>query len=81
MADWRYWVSLHDTHACGTVAEAQEGNAKELLVPGSPEMSLISVRPHAGQGYFRMPPLGTIVVDDAGVGVLDQWITSLTSCP
>jgi len=50
------------------------------LVPGAPEQSLLSIRPHA-IAVGRMPPLASSVVDDAGVAVIDDWIASLSSCP
>jgi hypothetical protein len=37
--------------------------------------------PNAPMDYSRMPPLATFVVDSQGVGVIAQWIDSLTSCP
>jgi hypothetical protein len=33
------------------------------------------------QMSVQMPLIGTNVVDDDGVGVIDEWIESLTGCP
>ncbi|MBX3198780.1 MAG: PQQ-dependent sugar dehydrogenase [Labilithrix sp.] len=52
----------------------------KILVPGDPLRSLITIR--AGRrDYFRMPPLGSSVVDYAGSGVLHAWISQMQSCP
>ena len=52
----------------------------KLLVPGNPAKSLLSVRPHSPAAN-RMPPLGSSMVDNPGVKVIDDWITSVTACP
>jgi len=65
-------------------AATQDGDlgiaGAKLLAPGDPARSLLSVRPHALDAK-RMPPVATRVVDTVGTGVIDQWITSITSCP
>jgi hypothetical protein len=80
--DLRFSPSLSTTKACNVDGEA--GNlgvtGAKLLVPGSPEKSLISIRAHAA-GANRMPPLATSIVDTAAAKVLDDWITGLASCP
>ena len=80
--DLRFGTSLPDTKTCNVKDEA--GNLgiadAKLLVPGSPQTSLLSVRPHSPAAN-RMPPLASSVVDDKGVKVLDDWIKSLTACP
>jgi hypothetical protein len=38
-----------------------------------------SLRMHALDAN-RMPPLATHVVDTTGTGLIDAWISSLTSC-
>ena len=35
---------------------------------------------HPG-ALHTQPPLASSIVDDKGVKVLDDWITSLTTCP
>jgi hypothetical protein len=35
---------------------------------------------HATTGQ-RMPKLGSTVVDTDGTALIDQWITSIKSCP
>jgi hypothetical protein len=51
----------------------------QLLTPGDPLKSIISVRAHA-LDINRMPPLGTAVVDTDGTGVIDAWISQADVC-
>ena len=53
--------------------------ALSCIAPGMPAQSIVSLRMHALDAN-RMPPLATHVVDTAGTGLIDAWITSLTSC-
>lgn len=45
-----------------------------LLVPGQEERSILVHRAAARAGYSRMPPLGSNVIDEAGVQLLIDWI-------
>jgi mono/diheme cytochrome c family protein len=80
--DLRFSTPLQQTRTCNVdPAESDLGVAgAKRLVPGAPEQSLLSIRPHA-TAVGRMPPLGSSLVDDAGVAVIDDWIASLSSCP
>jgi uncharacterized repeat protein (TIGR03806 family) len=51
-----------------------------IVDPGNPAGSVMSLRLHAS-GKDRMPQLGSLVHDDAGIALIDEWITSLTACP
>jgi hypothetical protein len=51
-----------------------------LLLPGAPARSVLSLRMRA-TGVHRMPPISSGVVDTAGVGLFDAWVTSLRACP
>jgi uncharacterized repeat protein (TIGR03806 family) len=80
--DLRFATPFSMTNTCNANPEAGDlgvVNAK-LLVPGSANQSLISLRPHA-TGSGRMPPLASSVVDTNGLAVVDDWIRSLTTCP
>lgn len=81
-ADFRYQRTLAQTNTCDEVP--QNGDlgitGARLIVPGSPMTSLVSRRMHALDAN-RMPPIGTAVVDAQGTALIDQWITSLASCP
>ncbi len=80
--DLRFTTSFEETAACN--GEPQSGTlgveGAKLLVPGEPAKSLLSLRPHA-LGAGRMPPLGSSVVDTAGLQVVDDWIRSIAACP
>ncbi len=81
-ADWRYWLSFEDTASCN--AAPQNGglgiDGGALIKPGHPEQSIVSVRIHALDSR-RMPPLGSLKVDDQGAALIDAWISSITTCP
>lgn len=79
--DLRFTRSLADTKTCNAdnTQGAVEG-ATKLIVPGSPELSILSRRMHAQDGK-RMPPVAVNVVDEDGAKVVDDWIKSLTACP
>ncbi len=81
-ADFRATTALAGMSICGQ--EPQEGDlgvdGAVLLDPGSPETSILSLRMHALDAN-RMPEVGTRVVDEDGVAVIDEWIRSLSGCP
>jgi len=80
--DLRFSTPLADTHTCDV--DPTEGDlgvaGAARLVPGAPARSLLSIRPHS-VALGRMPPLATHVVDDAGLAVIDDWITLMPYCP
>jgi uncharacterized repeat protein (TIGR03806 family) len=80
--DLRFATALKDTKTCDV--DPQRGDmgvdGAKILAPGAPPKSVLSLRPHSPAAN-RMPPLATSVVDDKGVKVLDDWITSVTACP
>jgi len=80
--DLRFSTTLKDSATCNVAAELGDVGVAgaKLLVPGAPKQSVLSLRPHAID-VKRMPPLATSVVDTQGLGVVDAWITSLTTCP
>ena len=51
-----------------------------IVAPGEPAQSVLSLRMHATDEQ-RMPQLGSLVHDDAGIALIDAWIESLTGCP
>ncbi|HEU4728374.1 MAG TPA: PQQ-dependent sugar dehydrogenase [Kofleriaceae bacterium] len=79
--DLRYAQTFKDTATCN--ADNTQGTvegATKLIVPGSPDMSILSLRLHATDSK-RMPPVAVSVTDPLGTQVIDDWITSLTACP
>jgi uncharacterized repeat protein (TIGR03806 family) len=53
------------------------------LFPGSPQKSLLLLRMKApaGMDTGRMPPLATSVLDQSGINLVTQWISTTTTCP
>ena len=45
-----------------------------LVVPGNTQRSIILSRASATNGYSRMPPLATNVIDQEGVDIITEWI-------
>jgi uncharacterized repeat protein (TIGR03806 family) len=81
MMDLRYTVSFKDTATCNVDnTQGPIGTATKLIVPGSPQSSILSLRVHATDGK-RMPPIAVSVLDPVGSAVIDDWISSLTACP
>ncbi len=80
--DFRFGTPLASAMACGVDPSAGDlgiAGAK-IIAPGDPAKSLLVQRPSRLDAY-RMPPLATSMVDTAGVGVLTQWVQSLSTCP
>ena len=81
MMDLRFSMSFADTKTCdATNTQGPVMGATKLVMPGSPEASILSLRLHATDNK-RMPPVGVNVTDNAGAAVIDDWIRSLSACP
>jgi uncharacterized repeat protein (TIGR03806 family) len=81
MMDLRFAQSFADTKTCdATNSQGPVMDATKLVMPGSPESSILSLRLHATDNK-RMPPVGVTISDNAGAAVIDDWIRSLTACP
>jgi len=64
----------------GPVKQSLEGGLSELIVPGHPEKSVLLYR-ISHHGTFRMPPLGSSVLDQKGIDLISRWITQLGQTP
>jgi hypothetical protein len=81
--DLRYTTSFSDTDLCNQTIFRGTGDPalpQIRLVPGSPEESNLSFRMHDRTTY-RMPKAGSNVVDSMGTALIDEWISSIESCP
>ncbi|HEX5045505.1 MAG TPA: PQQ-dependent sugar dehydrogenase [Gammaproteobacteria bacterium] len=79
--DLRYSTALTSTAACDAVPQAGDfglANAR-IIAPGAPDRSVLVTRVDR-RDASQMPPLASTVKDTAGVTLLRDWITSLTSC-
>lgn len=80
--DLRFEATFEETQLCDVPPEKGDfGPDFMRLKPGDPEKSVLSVRMHTLDPQMRMPRIGTMVVDELGVTVVDEWIRSLTGCP
>ena len=79
--DLRYATALSDTNACGaTPLIGRLGNPNALLIaPGEPSDSLVIERA-TRRDVHGMPPVGSTLIDTAGVTLLTNWINSLANC-
>jgi len=72
---------------CNVQVQRGTGETPALrLVPADPTKSALSFRMHAlpqagGNGGPRMPKFGSLVIDAAGTKLIDDWITSIKTCP
>jgi hypothetical protein len=55
------------------IASVAPGTSRRLA-PGQPELSTLLARMRSRRPSSQMPPLGTVVVDDAAVALLTKWI-------
>ena len=80
-ANFLYKVAFAQMGVCNADATAGDlgVSGAKLLVPGNSNLSLMALRMRDA-GNYRMPPLGSGVVDAEGASLIDAWITSLTSC-
>ena len=81
--DLRYGIDFANMGACGV--NPQKGGAGltvgSLLTPGKPEESILWARMKTLSNQDRMPQVGTYQVDQQGLDLVTNWITSLTACP
>jgi uncharacterized repeat protein (TIGR03806 family) len=79
--DLRYAMSLAATRTCNaTNTQGPLGSATKLIAPGMPDASILSLRVHATDAK-RMPPVAVRIADPLGSKVIDDWISSLATCP
>jgi uncharacterized repeat protein (TIGR03806 family) len=81
--DLRYVTPFKNTSLCNQMVNMGTGdpNVPQIrLTPGKPEESALSYRMHTNTSY-RMPKIGSSVVDPDGTSIIDDWITSIKSCP
>ncbi len=80
--DLRYFTALQDTVACDAIPQAGRlgiPNAR-IIAPGDAGSSTLVARINRRHGIAAMPPVGSTVIDAAGVGLLTDWVNGLTGC-
>jgi uncharacterized repeat protein (TIGR03806 family) len=81
--DLRHGTALAATMSCDarpTKGSMGFGADVRIIAPGKPDRSMIVLRMGL-MGAGRMPEVGSLVLDDAGIRLVSDWIGSLTSCP
>jgi uncharacterized repeat protein (TIGR03806 family) len=80
--DWRYATLLQNTLACDAAPQSGDlglGANARIIALGNPNLSVLVERMNRRDAN-AMPPLASNVIDQAGVTLIRDWITSLTSC-
>ena len=80
--DLRYTTALIATNTCNAAPQSGDlgiGANARLIAPGSSANSLVVNRMNRRDAP-AMPPLGSNIVDTAGVSLITQWIDGLASC-
>ena len=79
--DLRADTLLTDTNACDAPPQAGDLGlpGARIIAPGNAAASVLVAR-MARRDSSAMPPLGSALVDAAGVGLVSGWIDALTGC-
>ena len=80
--DLRFGIPRNDMNICNTTPDFGDlGVPGALLVtPGSPQLSVLAMRPASMNPLTRMPPLATFVVHTQAVSTLTDWIGNPAMC-
>jgi uncharacterized repeat protein (TIGR03806 family) len=60
----------------GSVVNHGGNPAYRLIAPGDASHSMILTRMQAANGFNRMPPIGSNVLDQQAIAILNQWLTT-----
>lgn len=73
--DARHHLPLEQTGLVdGIPTDAGTDPANRLILPGDPGRSVLLHRLAGTGGFGRMPPLGSNLVDEAGLALLTRWV-------
>jgi uncharacterized repeat protein (TIGR03806 family) len=73
--------AFKDTATCNAPAtQGPVNSVNTLLTPADPTKSILSLRVHATDSK-RMPTVAVSIVDPLGSKLIDDWITSVKTCP
>jgi hypothetical protein len=81
--DLRYSTALQDTNACDIDPQLGDIGLMEprIIAPGDASRSVLVERVNRRDSMsIGMPPIGSTVVDAAGVALLTDWVNGLASC-
>jgi glucose/arabinose dehydrogenase len=74
--DARSWLSLDETGLINGIPYNNGGNAANKLVVSGDLAHSILLQRIRGNGFSRMPPLATSVIDQVATNLLTAWISS-----
>jgi len=75
--DARAHLTLDQTGLINGLLDNNGGDpANRLIVPGDKDHSVVWLRIQATNGFSRMPPLGSHVLDQTAIALIEQWISS-----
>jgi len=74
--DLRYGISVSDMHIINQIPEGLSNNDMLLVEPENAQQSLLWQRMQTLSNQ-RMPPLGSLVVDEAGVSLIQKTIDAI----
>lgn len=79
--DLRYQTALPETQACDAVPTRGDLGIVDarLIAPGDPARSVLLAR-DSRRDAAGMPPLGSLIINEAGIALLRDWIEGMTSC-
>jgi uncharacterized repeat protein (TIGR03806 family) len=79
--DLRYTTALADTNTCDVTPTAGGFGTMmpRIIAPGDANRSVLVLRMDT-RGPLGMPPLGSTVVDSAGVTLITDWVNGLLNC-
>jgi uncharacterized repeat protein (TIGR03806 family) len=80
--DLRYSTAFSSTNLCDVPPSGDDLGVEgaRRIMPGRPDLSVLTLRMLTLNPEQRMPPLATSVVDTKAVGIMNDWITSMSSC-
>jgi uncharacterized repeat protein (TIGR03806 family) len=64
-----------------TAAGRGSGGITYVIAPGDPDRSILAHRMESSEAGVAMPELGRSVIDDEGVALVRDWITSMDAAP
>ncbi len=79
--DLRYTTSLANMNACDVVPTSGDLGLPmaRIVAPGDAARSVLVARMNL-RNMDGMPPLGSTIVDGAGVALVSDWINGLAAC-
>jgi uncharacterized repeat protein (TIGR03806 family) len=76
--DLRYTTNMSATNTCNVTPTSGDlgVSGARLITPANPGASVLHLR-MARRGANQMPPVGSNIVDSAGVALIEQWILQM----